>query len=74
MPNTWYGNSNDGLDLFKELFRQVLYDQNDFNEVLRKTDETMASVKSIFHDSVSRKSGNYLELLLINCGLVCEDY
>ena len=49
---------------------QVLYDQNDFDEVLRKTDKTMASVTNLFHDSVTRKSGKFYDKLLtfiVNC-------
>ncbi|XP_076802291.1 uncharacterized protein LOC143446519 [Clavelina lepadiformis] len=39
------------------ILREVLYDHNDLNEVLRRTDKTMASVKTLFHDSTCRKSG-----------------
>ena len=35
-----------------------MYDQNDFNEVLRRADETMSSVRSGFHES-SYTNGKY---------------
>ncbi|XP_002128764.2 spindle and centriole-associated protein 1 [Ciona intestinalis] len=40
------------------ILRDVLYDHNDLSEVLRRTDETMSSVKDIFQDSSTCKSGN----------------
>nr|CAB3266532.1 spindle and centriole-associated protein 1-like [Phallusia mammillata] len=40
------------------VLREVLYDHNDLNEVLRRSDKTMQSVKDIFHDTTSRKTGH----------------
>ena len=46
------------IKLIDILFIKVLYDQNDFNEVLRRADETMSSVRSGFHES-SYTNGKY---------------
>lgn len=40
------------------ILKEVLYDRNDLNEVLRRVDNTMSSVKSAFHEAPTRKSGN----------------
>lgn len=40
------------------ILKEVLYDHDDLNEVLNRVDNTMSSVKTIFHEAPYRKSGN----------------
>nr|XP_039248673.1 uncharacterized protein LOC120326447 [Styela clava] len=40
------------------ILKEVLYDHDDLNEVLKRVDNTMSSVKTIFHEAPYRKSGH----------------
>lgn len=47
---------NDSQQLLVDLF-QVLYDHDDLNEVLKRVDNTMFSVKTMFHGAPFRTAG-----------------